>query len=367
MKKKDTLLIIVPRFPQDSADTVTLPAIQVYIENLMEKYEMLDFIVMTVQFPFWMEKYYWNDIRVFSTGGKNKGGLFRFLNFLRAIYFLLEIKFRSHVIGIHAFQLEEPVLFGQFFSRILNVPIIATIMDRDVLPGNKLLKKMRFSKMTIVSPSDKASKTFYNSTKRNADAVIPFGANKFPECNPKIVRTFDIIGAGRLIQDKNYNIFIDVIDKLKNEFPNIRCAIIGDGELYQPLEKEIIERNLSENIRLMGNLQRDVVFDFMNRTKIFLHTSTYEAQGRVFLEALKFGCELVCFDVGFLPESQKIHICSDENEMIETIKGLLKNNSGTCGENYYSVETTVDKFINVYKKAGIRIPKTQEELNSFLD
>ncbi len=367
MNKKETILFITPRFPQDSSDTVTLPALQVFIENVREKYEKVDFIVMTIQFPPWMEKYYWHDVRVFSTGGKNRGGIFRLFNFLRAIYFLFEIKFRSNVICIHAFQLEEPVLIGQLFSRFLRVPLIATILDRDVLPENKLLKKMNFSKMMVVSPSEKAADTFHNSTKKYVEAVIPFGVDSFPEFRPDIVRTFDIIAAGRLIHDKNYNIFIDIIDKLKNEFPDIKCAIIGDGHLFQEIEKEINERDLSDNIRLMGNLQRELVFDFMNRAKLFLHTSTYEAQGRVFLEALKFGCELVCFDVGFLPESEKVHICKDKNEMIETIKRLLISNLSKTADNYYSIDTTIEKFISIYKKVGIKPNNFREKENEFYD
>lgn len=367
MKKKATILFITPRFPQDSSDTVTLPALQVFIDNMQLKYDNIDFIVITVQFPFYMEKYYWNDVRVFSTGGKNKEGIFRFFNFLRAIYFLFEIKFRSNVIGIHAFQLEEPVLIGQFFSRVLRVPLVATIMDRDVLPENKLLKKMKFSRMLVIAPSDKAAKTFNNSTNKNVEAVIPFGVDLFPESSSNVARTFDIIGAGRLINDKNYHIFIDIIDKLREEFMDLKCAIIGEGQLHQQIENDITKRNLSENIKLMGNLPRDLVFDFMKRTKILLHTSTYEAQGRVFLEALKFGCELVCFDVGFLPDSKKVHVCKDENDMIETIKPLLKKEISPETNNLYSIETTIEKFIDIYKKAGIKLPKILDKEEEFLD
>jgi glycosyltransferase involved in cell wall biosynthesis len=90
----------------------------------------------------------------------------------------------------------------------------------------------------------------------------------------------------------------------------------------------------------------------MLRSKILLHTSLFESQGYVFLEGLKCGLDVVCFNVGFLPESKKIHICGDKKEMTSTIKSLLSKDPDYSPSVPLTMSDTVSRFNDLYIKSG---------------
>ena len=114
--------------------------------------------------------------------------------------------------------------------------------------------------------------------------IIP---DDFPPLNNE--RDIDILGVGGLIPLKNYQLFIRLIKSILPDFPNLKAVIIGEGKERKIIEQMIEEWNLSEHISLTGMLPRHEVLNYMNRSRIFLHPSTYESFGFVFSEALYSG------------------------------------------------------------------------------
>ena len=134
-------------------------------------------------------------------------------------------------------------------------------------------------------------------------------------------KTIDIIGIGTLSALKNYSsLFIEVVAALKQHVPHVRAIIIGEGEEYHLLAEKIENRQLQENIVLVGNIPHAKVFEYLSKSKILLHTSAFEGQSTVMLEALAMGLDVVCFDVGRLDVPGKIFTCNSKEEMVEKIQ-----------------------------------------------
>jgi glycosyltransferase involved in cell wall biosynthesis len=60
------------------------------------------------------------------------------------------------------------------------------------------------------------------------------------------------IHIGNFSQEKNHEFLLDVFDKLKNEYPNIKLICIGSGILYEEFKESIIQRGLEKSVFQLG-------------------------------------------------------------------------------------------------------------------
>jgi glycosyltransferase involved in cell wall biosynthesis len=353
MSSKKSIVFLVPGFPQNEEDTTCIPALQLYIKHFHSIHSCLNILVIAFQYPFIQKNYFWNEINIYSAGGKGRGKIFRLITWLRVIKYFIKIKYKFNIAGIHSFWLNECAFIGQLLSRIFHIPHIATIMGQDAKRSNKYLQFLYFRGITITSVSKFAADIFEKSINWKTTNIIPFGIDSNDFCISNDNRDIDIIGVGSLIPLKNYNLFVEIICELVMDFSSLKVILIGDGELKHIIEKDIVEKGLSKNIQLIGKIPRSRVLSYMMRSKIFLHTSNYESQGLVFLESLYCGLYIVSFNVGYLPASKKISACSSKTEMLYKIKELLCSEKGYKQETYITIEETVKKYNEIYSKLAI--------------
>lgn len=138
--------------------------------------------------------------------------------------------------------------------------------------------------------------------------------------------TFDIGFCGRLTRQKNPFMLLDIIAEVKKDIPNIRTAIIGDGELREDFIKKIAEKSLKENIILYGFQENP--YSLMKQCKMLLLPSLWEGFGLVAVEALALGVPVVCSNVGGLPnivDDSCGKICERLEDYCGEIIRLLRN------------------------------------------
>ena len=353
MKSDNSIVFLVPGFPYDEEDTTCIPALQLYIKNLHSANPGTKIIVISFQYPYNRKKYYWNNIRIYCAEGKGKGRIFRLITWLKVILYFIKVNYIYNITGIHSFWLTECAFVGQLIAGIFRIPHIVSIMGQDARSSNKYLRYLKFSKITVTSVSKFAADTFKKSINSKAENIIPFGIENNCSIAPGNNRTIDIIGVGSLIPLKNHSLFVEVIDEVVKYFPSLKVLLIGKGVLKSSIEKYIIEKGLSKNISLIGEVPRCEVLKYMMKSKILLHTSLFESQGLVFLEALYCGLYVVTFNTGYLPASKKIFLCRDKIEMVNDIKELLLNKKDFNREIHITIEDTVKKFKSIYLKLGI--------------
>ena len=109
----------------------------------------------------------------------------------------------------------------------------------------------------------------------------------------------DIIFTGRLIREKNVNVLIKAVSLVSEEFPDVRCVIIGDGPERRELEKLVLDLGLGDNIEFIGFLEDyDDVISHMKSSKVFVLPSTREGFGIAALEANACGLPVVTVNHG---------------------------------------------------------------------
>ncbi|MGD9899159.1 MAG: glycosyltransferase family 4 protein, partial [Calditrichaceae bacterium] len=349
-KTEKLIVFLVPGFPEDEKDTSCIPALQNYILHFSQTHPGLRTIVIAFQYPFIRGWYYRNHISVYSCGGKNKGGIFRLMVWVRAAAVLIRIRAGIKISVIHSFWLSETTLIGQWLAGILGAAHVASVMGQDALESNPYLRRLNFSKMTMTCGSQTAARHFFESTGRTTDHIIPIGIDRdMPEFSRNHhQRDIDIIGVGSLIPLKNFRLFIEIISELRPEFPNIRCVIIGDGTERDQLAEMITGLDLDENIRLTGHLTRAEVISLLTQSRIFLHTSEYEAQGYVFLEALFAGLYLVKHDTGYPESGHKTVICKNKGNFLEAISSLMRTAPDHSPILLKTINETVNDYHEIY-------------------
>ena len=96
-------------------------------------------------------------------------------------------------------------------------------------------------------------------------------------------------------KNKNHIQLINAMDILKDKYPNIKVLCIGDGTLKESLEKQIVLRNLQNNIFMLG--YRLDVNKLINISDIGILLSRREGLPRNIMEFMACGRKVIATDI----------------------------------------------------------------------
>lgn len=103
-----------------------------------------------------------------------------------------------------------------------------------------------------------------------------------------------IMSAGRLSEQKRFDLLVDAFATVHEHFPNYRLHIYGDGPLKESLTKRINESTAKDAIILKGDVED--VFNIANDSEFFVLSSDYEGIPNVLIEAMSCGMACVSTD-----------------------------------------------------------------------
>jgi glycosyltransferase involved in cell wall biosynthesis len=156
--------------------------------------------------------------------------------------------------------------------------------------------------------------------------IIPSNINDF-KAEKILHEDFNILFVGRLVEQKNLPMLLNVIEKIKSP---AKWTIIGNGKLKFWLEEEAKRRNL-KNIILIPEVSRPEIIEYYQRADLLVLTSYFEGFAKVFMEAAAMGLPIITTQVsgaddviedgksGFIVEQ------NDVDKMAERIDLLYKN------------------------------------------
>jgi glycosyltransferase involved in cell wall biosynthesis len=350
--RRSGVVMLVPGFPRTEKETDCLPPLQALVKAVARRNPALAVHVVSFHYPFERSDYPWNGAIVHALGGRNRAFPFRLSTWIQAATQVLQLSTSNHLIAIHSHWLAECTYVGSWISRLTRTRHIATIRGQDALISNPYLRHLRLQGMTITAGSEKAARAFQRSTGRPVDDVIPTGLDSdVLVAGRASCRSIDILGVGSLTPIKDFALFVHVIAELLNFHPKLKCMIIGDGPERRALEKQIDDYKLKDVVRLAGHVSREKVLDTMRESRIFLHTSQYEGQGYVLLEALACGLPVVCLDVGYAGSDPNVYRCRSASEMAAVLKELLSSPLPMKAGHVDRIDDTAAAFERLY---GIR-------------
>ena len=346
---KKTLVILSPGFPKNEADSTCIPPQQVFVRNLKLQYPALNIIVLTFEYPFHSASYQWNNVSVISFGGANRGGLIRLNNWRRAWITLRRLNRQFQIIGLLSFWMGDCAFIADRFAGKRNLKHFCWILGQDAKPGNKYFRWVKPRAENLIALSDFIANEVKNNYTIMPAHVIPVGIDPALFGEPVKKRDIDILGVGSLIPLKLYSLLINMIGTLHIYFHDIRAVICGDGSERHLLDMLIKDYRLGKNIELTGELPHTAVLALMQRTKIFVHPSSYEGLGVVCLEALYAGAQVVSFVKPMDQPIKNWHFAKTPDDMVNMIKKLLEDpfcNHGNIAP--YVIEDTCSKIMKLF-------------------
>lgn len=318
-----TLIILTPGFPASEDDSNCLPLQQQLIRQIRTTMPRLHIIIISFQYPYFRKPYTWNGIPVICYGGKNKGGLSRLLLRRKIFQTLERIHSTRSIAGILSFWYGECAWVGKKFADAKGLRHRCWLLGQDARKENKYPGRLAPGGNEILALSDFLQHEFEKN-----HAVRPLH-KLYPGIDPSLYSThppdkdIDLLGVGSLVPLKQYGIFIRIVEALRKDLPHIRAAIAGDGIEKQKLQQEIERLQLTNNLRLLGEIPHHRVQQYMQRARILLHPSSFEGFGVVCIEALAAGAEVISFVQPLQQSVPGWHIAGTEKDMLFKSRQIL--------------------------------------------
>lgn len=120
--------------------------------------------------------------------------------------------------------------------------------------------------------------------------VLPPAARKLPSKK----NTKRVVAAGRLVDQKRFDLLIEAFALIAAAHPDWRLTIYGEGPSRPALERQVEKNGLAGRITLAGWVEN--LSERMAEGEFFVLSSEYEGFGNVIVEAMAVGLPVVSFD-----------------------------------------------------------------------
>ena len=147
----------------------------------------------------------------------------------------------------------------------------------------------------IITVSNKTNDDLKKIRNIHDSMVIPNGIN-FKEINDANQGNskWQVVYAGRMIKEKRVDLLVNALAEVKEEIPNIKALIIGEGPETQRMEKLASTLKLDDNITFLGFMDKhDELISYFKSSEVFVLPSEREGFGIVVLEANASGLPVV--------------------------------------------------------------------------
>jgi len=113
-----------------------------------------------------------------------------------------------------------------------------------------------------------------------------------------------LLYVGYLKQSKGADRLIEVLSQVNTQSDKeFHLTIVGDGDLRQSIEQECIDRDLTEDVDILGHVPNDDLPNVYANHDIFVYPGRWdEPFGRIFLEAMASGTPIVTTNIGSVKE-----------------------------------------------------------------
>ena len=209
----------------------------------------------------------------------------------------------------------------------------------------------------------------YKVDENKIKKIIPGVDREIFSPDLSIKRENIFLSIGRIQEQKGQLQTLEFLNNFRKIVNDFRCIFIGgpsgkSGDDYlAELKESVKEFNLESHVEFLGNLPQTKIKDFMNKSKLLIHTSQYETFGLVAIEANSMGVPILSINTGSLIEiienNKNGYFAEDfmDNHANNFVKDLLNDddyfnnvmNQCIQKSEKYNWEVTADSLLKTYQ------------------
>lgn len=180
-------------------------------------------------------------------------------------------------------------------------------MSREHAARGRLYRRILRSADVVITQNEKMASELGSMEPAIADLRVVKQPGAYPELVPGLVRERPqefggrpvVLSVGTLSERKGHEYLVRAIARIRAEFPDLVCRIIGDGPERPRLARLIAELGLEGTVELCGKRPHAEVLGEMSWCDVFALASWGEADGTVYGEAMQFGRPVIaCAEEG---------------------------------------------------------------------
>ncbi|MBE0669224.1 MAG: glycosyltransferase family 4 protein [Anaerolineales bacterium] len=173
-----------------------------------------------------------------------------------------------------------------------------------------------------------------------------------------------MISIGRLAPEKNWDTLLKAAKIVREDHPDLRVVLIGDGPARSDLEDLASELGIADHVMFTGEVPFVDVPAYLKAADFFGFASTTETQGLVTMEALAAGLPVVAVDAdgtrdiltdgeqGFLVPDDAEALAASINRLLESPDRLEKFKENALGKAMeYDQKNCAKRLIEVYDQS----------------
>lgn len=181
-----------------------------------------------------------------------------------------------------------------------------------------------------------------------------------------------LLAAGRMAEQKGFDILIDSFARIASAFPGWDLVIVGDGHDRRALEAQVTVAGLRNRVLLPGQVGN--MPDWYERADLYVLSSRFEGFSMTIVEAMASGCAVVSFDCDAGPgdiithghDGLLVQAVGDPQELANALSTLMKDDE-TRALMASRARAVVDKFSvarvfsmwrDVFTQTGVRVSRT---------
>jgi glycosyltransferase involved in cell wall biosynthesis len=157
----------------------------------------------------------------------------------------------------------------------------------------------------------------------------------------------EIVCVAGLIEQKGHHLLLEAVAALARQGVNVKLTLIGDGPLRSDIEAAIIERDLQNQVSLVGWQSSAEVMQTIQASRAFVLSSLAEGLPVSLMEAMALARPVISSDVGAISElvKNRVHGWLVTPGSIEQLTEALRQ----------MLETPIAKLTEMGREARIHV------------
>jgi glycosyltransferase involved in cell wall biosynthesis len=175
-----------------------------------------------------------------------------------------------------------------------------------------------------------------------------------------------LLFVGRFNTFKNVETLLETADKLRQKgSDNFELQLVGDGERRANLERLVVEKGLTRNVRFLGWVDRETIVERYRQADLFVTATTWEGMPNTVLEGMACGLPVVATRASGLDqlvrEGVNGHLVNigDSTAMADRLADLIDNpyerrrmgkESRKIAEQEFAWEYIAEQYVQIYQR-----------------